>query len=122
LQFLVDTRIFYEFNCIDDFLLKEINNTQIALEYHEILQRHNICPHIILKMFGFKERLNDYNNCDMCRMVSYMVSDKISVTNVIHIRLISYLTHDYPYLHLKTSVFVFESKAIHIQIQIRIKV
>jgi hypothetical protein len=28
---------------------KEINNTQITSEIHEILWRHNICPHIILK-------------------------------------------------------------------------
>jgi hypothetical protein len=33
----------------DVLLQKEINNTQIALEIHENLQRHNICPLIILK-------------------------------------------------------------------------
>jgi hypothetical protein len=47
--FFVDTKIFYDFNCFYAFLQKEINNTQIALEIHENLQRHNICPHIILK-------------------------------------------------------------------------
>jgi hypothetical protein len=31
----------------EDFLHKEINNTQIASEIYEILWRHNICPHII---------------------------------------------------------------------------
>jgi hypothetical protein len=33
----------------DDFLQKEINNTQIASENHEILYKHNIYPYIILK-------------------------------------------------------------------------
>jgi hypothetical protein len=32
-----------------DILQKEIKNTQISSEIHEILWRHNICPHIILK-------------------------------------------------------------------------
>jgi hypothetical protein len=31
------------------FKKKEINNTQIASEIHEILWSRNICPHIILK-------------------------------------------------------------------------
>jgi hypothetical protein len=51
LQFLVNPRIVYEFNCILMILLKkEINNTQIALEIYEILGMHNLCPHIILKI------------------------------------------------------------------------
>jgi hypothetical protein len=33
----------------DEFLQKEINNTQIDLEIHEILWRRGISPHIILK-------------------------------------------------------------------------
>jgi hypothetical protein len=33
----------------DDFLHKEINNTQIVLEIHEIWRRSNICPYSILK-------------------------------------------------------------------------
>jgi hypothetical protein len=50
LQFSVDTRIFYGFRCIfDDFLQKEINNTQIVSEIHEIWRRGNICPYSILK-------------------------------------------------------------------------
>jgi hypothetical protein len=50
LQFSIGTKVFYEFNCIlMIFYIKEINNTQIALEIHEILRRHNICPCIILK-------------------------------------------------------------------------
>jgi hypothetical protein len=52
----------------NDFLHKEINNTQIVLEIHTILQSHNICPHIILKI-SLKKWLNDYNNHDMCGMV-----------------------------------------------------
>ena len=52
LQFLVDTRIVYEFNCIlTTFWINNIN-TQIALEINEILWRRTICPRIILKMFG----------------------------------------------------------------------
>jgi hypothetical protein len=35
----------------NDFLQKEINNTQIVLEIHEIWRRSNICPYTILKMF-----------------------------------------------------------------------
>jgi hypothetical protein len=35
----------------DDFLQKEINNTQIAYEIYESLHRHNICAHVILKIF-----------------------------------------------------------------------
>jgi hypothetical protein len=38
----------------DDFLQKEFNNTQIASEIYEILWRHNICPHIILKKLNYK--------------------------------------------------------------------
>jgi hypothetical protein len=49
LHFLVDTSIFYGFNCFYCFLQKEFNNTQIALEIHEILRGPYICPHIILK-------------------------------------------------------------------------
>jgi hypothetical protein len=33
----------------NDYLQKEINNTEIVSEIHEILQRHNICSYIILK-------------------------------------------------------------------------
>jgi hypothetical protein len=34
-------------------------------------------------MFELKKWLNDYNNCDMCGMMSYMVSDKKIVIGVI---------------------------------------
>jgi hypothetical protein len=60
-----------------------INNAPIALAIHEILQWRNICPHIILKMFELKERLNDYNNHDMCGILSYMVTDEKSVSDAI---------------------------------------
>jgi hypothetical protein len=33
----------------DDFLQKEINNTQIVLEIHEIWRMSNICPYSTLK-------------------------------------------------------------------------
>jgi len=47
---LVNTTIFYEFNCIfDDLLQKEINNTQIASENKYIWWRGNICPYSIPK-------------------------------------------------------------------------
>jgi hypothetical protein len=50
LQFPVDARIFYGFKCIFMiFLQKEINNTQIASEIHEIWRRGNICPYSFLK-------------------------------------------------------------------------
>jgi hypothetical protein len=35
----------------DDFLQKEINNTQLVLEIHYIWRRGNICLYSILKMF-----------------------------------------------------------------------
>jgi hypothetical protein len=38
------------------------------------------------KMFRLKESLNDYNNCDMCGMVSYTIFEKKnSVTKVISV-------------------------------------
>jgi hypothetical protein len=57
-------------------------------------------------MFGLKEGLNDYKY-DMCGIVSYTISDKNILTDVIRVRLVPYLTHDYAYLYLRTSVFVF---------------
>jgi hypothetical protein len=41
---------------------------------------------------------------------------KIFVTDAIRVRLVSYSTHDYPYLYSRTSVFVFVFEAIHIRI------
>jgi hypothetical protein len=35
---------------------------------------------------------------------------KNSVTDAIHARVVSYSTHDYPYLHPKISIFLFVSK------------
>jgi hypothetical protein len=55
----------------------------------------------------------------MCEMVSYTVSDKKSVTDAIHVRLVLYSIHDYLYLNPKISVFVFVSEAIRIRIRIR---
>jgi hypothetical protein len=72
-------------------------------------------------MFGLKEGLNDYNY-DMCGMVSYTISDKIFVTDAIHVRLAPYSIHDYPYLYSITSVFVFVFEAIRIRIRIRLKI
>jgi hypothetical protein len=107
LQFLVNARIFYDFNCIlTIFYIKKLIILKIALEIHGILWRRSICPHIILKMFGLKEGLNDYKY-DMCGIVSYTISDKNILTDVIRVRLVPYLTHDYAYLYLRTSVFVF---------------
>jgi hypothetical protein len=37
------------------------------------------------KMFRLKEWLNDYNNCDLCGMVSYTTSDKKSVNDTIRV-------------------------------------
>jgi hypothetical protein len=39
------------------------------------LKKHDIYSHIMLKMFGLKEWIHDYNN-NMCGMLSYTVSDK----------------------------------------------
>jgi hypothetical protein len=58
----------------------------------------------------------------MCEMVSYMVSYKKIVTNAILVRLVLYSILDYPYLHPKTSVFVFVSEAIRIRIRNRTKI
>jgi hypothetical protein len=41
----------------------------------------------------------------------------MSITDAIRFWLVPYLILDYSYLHTKTSIFVFVSEAIHIQIQ-----
>lgn len=51
----------------------------------------------------------------MCEMMYYTVSDKKLVTDAIHVRLVSYWTHDYPYLYIKISVLVFISEDIRIR-------
>jgi hypothetical protein len=71
-------------------------------------------------MFELKERLNDYNNHDMCGILSYMVTDEKSVSDAICVWLVPYSTHHYSYLHQKTSIVVFMSDAICIPIQIKI--
>jgi hypothetical protein len=43
-----------------------------------------------------------------------MVSGKKIITDVICVRLVLYSTHDYPYLDLKTSVFIFIFKVMRI--------
>jgi hypothetical protein len=47
---------------------------------------------------------------------------KIYVIDATRVRLVQYSIHVYPYLHPKISVFVFESEAIHLRIQIRTKI
>jgi hypothetical protein len=113
LQFPVDARIFYEFNCIlTIFYIKKLTILKIALEIHGILWRHCICRHIILKMFGLKEGLNAYNY-DMCGMMSYMISDK-------NICYRCYPCSTSSVFDPRLSIFVFE--AIRIRIRIRIKI
>jgi hypothetical protein len=73
----------------------------------------------MLKMFGLKEWIHDYNH-DMYGMMSYTVSDKKIVTDNIRVRLVLYSTHSYPYLYPRT--FVFVSEVIRIRIRIRIKI
>jgi hypothetical protein len=75
----------------------------------------------MLKMFRFKEWINDYNH-NMCGMMSYTVSDKKIITDDICVSLVLYSTCSYLHLYLRTSVFVFVSEAIHIRIRIRIKI
>jgi hypothetical protein len=43
-----------------------------------------------------------------------MISNKKFVTDNIRVRLVLYPISDYPYLHQRTSVFVFVSKVIYI--------
>jgi hypothetical protein len=68
-------------------------------------------------MFGLKEWIHDYNY-NMCGLMPYTVSDKISVTDNICVQLIPYSTQSYPYLYPRT--FIFISVVIRIQIQIKI--
>jgi hypothetical protein len=75
----------------------------------------------MLKMFGLKEWIHDYNH-DMYGMMSYTVSDKKFVTDNIRVRLVPYSTHIYSYLYPRRFVFVFVSKVIRIRIRIRIKI
>jgi hypothetical protein len=46
-----------------------------SLKIMFFLKKHDIYSHIMLKMFGLKEWIHDYNN-NMCGMLSYTVSDK----------------------------------------------
>jgi hypothetical protein len=47
-------------------------------------KKRDTCTHIILKMFGLKEWIHDYNH-DMCGMLSYTISDKKFVTGYIRV-------------------------------------
>jgi hypothetical protein len=74
----------------------------------------------MLKMFGLKKWINDYNH-DICGMMSYTVSDKKIVTDNICVQLVPYSTHNYPYLYSRSFIFVFVSEAICIRIRITYK-
>jgi hypothetical protein len=91
------------------FYIKKLIILKIALEIHGFLWRCSICAHIILKIFGLKEGLNDYNY-DMCGMVSYTISDK-------NIRYRHYPCPISSVFDPRLSVFVFENIRICIRIR-----
>lgn len=90
----------------------------LSIRQFEVLQRHNICLHKILKNWiqGVAKWLQQ--SC-MCEMVSYMVSGKKYVINANRGRLVPCSILDYLYLHPKT--FVSVSEATHVRIHIRTK-
>jgi hypothetical protein len=113
LQFLVDARIFYEFNCIlTIFYIKQLIILNIALEIHGILWSRSICRHIILK--------NVWTKGGAKWLQLWYVWN--GVLHAIRAWLVLYSTHDYLYLYSRTSVFVFVFEAIRIQIHIWIKI
>jgi hypothetical protein len=91
------------------FYIKKLIILKITLEIHGFLWRCSIYAHIILKMFGLKEGLNDYNY-DMCGMMSYTISDK-------NIRYRRYPCPISSVFDPRLSVFVFENIRICIRIR-----
>jgi hypothetical protein len=91
------------------FYIKKLIILKITLEIHGFLWRCSIYAHIILKMFGLKEELNDYNY-DMCGMMSYTISDK-------NIRYRRYPCPISSVFDPRLSVFVFENIRICIRIR-----